>query len=177
MSNPHTPPSSGDAALDAALRLLRDMDAPVATVRDAHIAEALQHITAPVHASASLDDVVSLDARRRRRHIAVLGSVAAAGFFAAGLGVGRMSSSDSTTLSARAEPMLNVPVKNTVIEQTAVDPLSCVADPTAKTYILPNNRDVPAQWVVTVRTLNGVKTVTVFNATTCAVEWQLPTGE
>jgi 5-(carboxyamino)imidazole ribonucleotide synthase len=64
-----------------------------------------------------------------------------------------------------------------VIEKAAVDPLSCVTDPAAKTYVLPGNRDVPAQWVVALHTLNGVKTVTVFNATTCAIEWQLPAGE
>ena len=72
MNSPSTPPSPGDAALDAALRSLRDMDAPVAAVRDAHIAEALQHISTPVHASAPVDNVVSLASRRRRRAVAVL---------------------------------------------------------------------------------------------------------
>ena len=177
MSTPSTPPSPGDAALDAALRSLRNVDTPVAAVRDAHIAEALQHISAPVHTSAPIDNVVSLDSRRRRRNIAVLGSVAAAGLFAVGMGVGRVSSPDSTTLSAKAESVPSVPVKNAVIKNTTVDPLSCITDPMAKTYVLPGNRDVPAQWVVAVHTLNGVKTVTVFNATTCAVEWQLPAGE
>lgn len=177
MNSPSTPPSPGDAALDAALHSLRDGDTPVAAVRDAHIAEALQHISAPVHASAPVDNVVSLASRRRRRTVAALSSVAAAGLFAVGMGVGRVSSPDSTTLSASAEPVESVPIKNAVIEKAAVDPLSCVDDPTAKTYVLPSNRDVPAQWVVALHTLNGVKTVTVFNATTCAVEWQLPAGE
>jgi hypothetical protein len=177
MNSPSTPPPSGDAALDAALRTLRDVEAPVATVRDAHIANALQHIVAPISASEPAHNVVSLDSRRRRRIVAALGSVAAAGLFAVGMGVGRVSAPASSTLSAQAEPVESVPVKNAVIEQSVTDPLSCVTDPTAKTYVLPGNRDLPAQWVVALHMVDGVKTVTVFNATNCAVEWQLPAGE
>ena len=173
MNSPSTPSPSGDAALDAALRSLRDVDAPEAAVRDAHIANALQHVVAPVNTSAPVTNVVSLDSRRRRRTITALGSVAAAGLFAVGMGVGRVSSPDSTTLSAKAEPVESVPVKNAVLEHAVTDPLSCITDPAAKTYVL----GTPARWVVALHTVAGVKTVTVFNATNCAVEWQLPTGE
>ena len=173
MNSPSTPSPSDDAALDASLRSLRYVDAPVAAVRDAHIANALQHVVAPVDTNAPITNVVGLYSRRRRRTITAIGSVAAAGLFAVGMGVGRVSSPDATTLSGKAEPVESAPVRNAVLEQALTDPLSCITDPAAKTYVL----GTPARWVIALHTVDGAKTVTVFNATNCAIEWQLPAGE
>ena len=88
-----TDPTTGnDDALDAALR---GMPRPAvdAARREAHIAAALGALDG-TSGLADQSNVVSLASRRRPR-LATLTAVAAAGLLAVGVGIGRVSASDS----------------------------------------------------------------------------------
>lgn len=113
-----TDPTTGnDDLLEAALRGM-PRPTPDAARRDAHIATALDALEA-----TTLATVVPLAARRRGRFVmGALGSVAAAGLFVVGLGIGRVSAPDA--------PAANAPVRNAALTTlaTPVDSNPLVAE-------------------------------------------------
>jgi hypothetical protein len=157
MTEPDTPPthpiegdatlsnaaSSGDAAFDAVLRGLSAVAPPSASVREAHLAVALSHVSAgdatpSVSAPASDATVISLDSRRRTRFVAMT-SVAAAAVFAVGLGVGASFGGSDTTIEAASAASTNTPpVKNaapSAAPTTAQRSASTTSDPSPATNL------------------------------------------
>jgi len=166
MTTPPSPTPPSPTPLDAALFTLRDVPPPSAQIRDAHIAHALSHVS-------SHTNVSSLQPRRRPRLVVVFASVAAAGLFAVGIGIGRVSSpTDSTTSKTLVKNATreSLPIKSSA---NTSNTSGCVTDPDAQTFVL----GTPPAWVLAVRVVDGVRIVTVFNARTCAIEWQLPANK
>jgi hypothetical protein len=109
MTDPTTGPN--DDALDAALRGMARPTVDPAR-REMHIAAALDALDAgTVTDDAVPDNVVSLASRRRSR-VMTLTAVAAAGLFAVGLGIGRVSAPKAETPN---------PVKNAALDPTPGD--------------------------------------------------------
>ena len=158
MTTPSFDPTD-NGPLEAALRHLGTTPDP--QVRDAHIAAALGHVASM--ASGEPTNVVSLASRRPNRIFIALSAVAAVGLFVLGLGIGKRSN------SAPAEVSL---IKNAA-PSSSIDTRACVStevSSTTDTFLIMGTP--PALVAKEVR--NGVPTLTVYNAETCAILWQAP---
>lgn len=155
MTDPTTGPN--DDALDAALRgMARPAVDPAR--REMHIAAALDALDA-----ATPDNVVSLASRRRTR-VMTLTAVAAAGLFAVGLGIGRVSAPQAETPIA---------VKNAA---PASSPDDSAATPTAVEGCPDLTLDSPGELVTTFgsyalyrTTEGGTATLIVVDTAGCTI--------
>jgi hypothetical protein len=197
-ANPSNAALSGDAAFDAVLRGLGSVPPPSASVREAHLAVALSHV------SAGDAPVISLDSRRRTRFVAMT-SVAAAALFAVGLGVGVSFGGSDTTIEAASAASTNTPpVKNaapSATPTTAQRSASTTSDPspatdlTAETVMAASVDTSPAvacpmgqadEAISTISAgidvsvqravVDGKNVLYVVNATTCEVLFQFDLG-
>ena len=156
-----TPPSdpTDNGPLEVALRHLGTTPDPA--VRDEHIAVALGHI-----ASAETNEpnnVVSLASRRPNRVFIALSAVAAVGLFALGLGLGNRDNNSPAEVSL---------VKNAT-PSSSIDTRACAStevSSTTDTFLIAGSP--PSLVAKEVR--NGVPTLTVYNAITCDILWQVP---
>jgi hypothetical protein len=158
MTTPSLDPTD-NGPLEAALRQLGTTPDP--QLRDEQIAVALGHI-ANTNADAP-NNVVSLASRRPNRVFIALSSVAAVGLFALGLGLGQRGNN--------APPEVSL-VKNAA-PSSSVDTRACAStevSSTTDTFLIMGTP--PALVAKEVR--NGVSTLTVYNADTCAILWQVP---
>ena len=156
-----TPPSdpTDNGPLEVALRHLGTTPDPA--VRDEHIAVALGHIASAETSEPST--VVSLASRRPNRIFVALSAVAAVGLFALGLGLGNRDNNSPAEVSL---------VKNAT-PSSSIDTRACVSaevSSTTDTFLIAGNP--PALVAKEVR--NGVPTLTVYNAVTCDILWQVP---
>jgi hypothetical protein len=158
MTTPSLDPTD-NGPLEAALRQLGTTPDP--QLRDQHIAVALGHL-----ASTNTDvpnNVVSLTSRRPNRVFIALSAVAAVGLFVLGLGIGQRGNGVPPEVSL---------VKNAA-PSSSVDTRACAStevSSTTDTFLLMGTP--PALVAKEVR--NGVSTLTVYNADTCAILWQVP---
>ena len=158
MTTPSLDPTD-NGPLEAALRQLGTTPDP--KLRDEQIAVALGHL-----ASTNNDvpnNVVSLTTRRPNRVFIALSAVAAVGLFVLGLGIGQRGNN--------APPEVSL-VKNAA-PTPSIDTRTCTSadvDSTSDTFLVMGTP--PALVAKEVR--NGVPTLTVYNADTCAILWQVP---
>jgi hypothetical protein len=158
MTTPSLDPTD-NGPLEAALRQLETTPDP--QMRDQHIAVALGHL-----ASTNTDvpnNVVSLTSRRPNRVFIALSAVAAVGLFVLGLGIGQRGNGvpPEVSLVKNAAPSSNIESRTCA---------SADVDSTTDTFLVMGTP--PALVAKEVR--NGVPTLTVYNADTCAVLWQVP---
>jgi hypothetical protein len=145
--------------LEAALRHLGTTPDPA--LRDEHIAIALGHIVSAETNEPS--NVVSLASRRPNRVFIALSAVAAVGLFALGLGLGNRNNNSPAEVSL---------VKNAAPTES-VNTRACVStevSSTTDTFLIAGSP--PALVAKEVR--NGIPTLTVYNAITCDILWQVP---
>ena len=158
MTTPSLDPTD-NGPLEAALRQLGTTPDP--KLRDEQIAVALGHL-----ASTNTEvpnNVVSLTSRRPNRVFIALSAVAAVGLFVLGLGVGQRGNDAPSEVSL---------VKNAA-PSPSIDTRTCASadvDSTTDTFLVMGTP--PALVAKEVR--NGVPTLTVYNADTCAILWQVP---
>lgn len=158
MTTPFLDPSD-NGPLETALRHLGTTPDP--TRREEHIAVALGHI-ASTTANAPTN-VVSLASRRPNRVFLALSAVAAVGLFALGLGLGNRDDNSPAEISL---------VKNAA-PSSSIDTRTCVStevSSTTDTFLIAGNP--PSLVAKEVR--DGVPTLTVYNAVTCDILWQVP---
>ena len=158
MTTPSLDPTD-NGPLEAALRQLGTTPDP--KLRDEQIAVALGHIASTNTEIAS--NVVSLASRRPNRVFIALSAVAAVGLFAVGLGIGKSGNNEPAEVSL---------VKNAA-PSSSIDTRACVStevSSTTDTFLIMGTP--PALVAKEVR--NGVPTLTVYNAETCAILWQVP---
>lgn len=157
MTTPSLDPTD-NGPLEAALRQLGTTPDPA--VRDEHIAIALGHIVGAEKNEPR--NVVSLASRRPNRVFIALSAVAAVGLFALGLGLGNRDNNSPAEVSL---------VKNAAPTES-VKPRACVStevSSTTDTFLIAGSP--PSLVAKEVR--NGVPTLTVYNAITCDILWQV----
>lgn len=158
MTTPSLDPTD-NGPLEAVLRQLGTTPDP--KLRDEQIAVALGHL-----ASTNTDvpnNVVPLTSRRPNRVFIALSAVAAVGLFVLGLGIGQRGNN--------APPEVSL-VKNAA-PSPSVESRTCASadvDSTIDTFLVMGTP--PALVAKEVR--NGIPTLTVYNADTCAILWQVP---
>lgn len=157
MTTPSLDPTD-NGPLEAALRHLGTTPDPAA--RDEHIAVALGHIASTETNEPS--NVVSLASRRPNRVFIALSAVAAVGLFALGLGLGNRDNNSPAEVSL---------VKNAAPTES-VNSRACVSTEVSTTDTFLIAGSPPALVAKEVR--NGVPTLTVYNAITCDILWQVP---
>lgn len=158
MTTPSLDPTD-NGPLEIALRHLGTTPDPA--VRDEHIAVALGHIANT--AANEPSNVVSLASRRPNRVFMALSAVAAVGLFALGLGLGNRDNNSPAEVSV---------VKNAA-PSSSINTRACVGtevSSTTDTFLIVGNP--PSLVAKEVR--NGVPTLTVYNAVTCDILWQVP---
>lgn len=189
----------GNDDLEVMLRGLASVPPPPADVKEAHIAVALGHVS-----TAGIAPVVSLDARRRSRFVAMT-SVAAAAVFAVGIGIGASFGGNDSTMVVADAVVASVPqVKNAAITtETAVSKTTqapkkvpAASDATADSVLAASVDDTAttpcpvgddAQAITTVSAgvsvhiqravVNGRNVLYVIDAGTCAVLFEFDLGD